>query len=200
VKALNDDVKAKVFTESMGSRFRCLMDGVVDPEEEESALVKALNETASAVCGLVKKPRVKWLTSDVIRASENKEAKYQVWLSTQSRRVGDAERQEAYLEYKAANKACLKATRAAKTMQVLNKARELEKSARGNNTRRVFQAVEELSGSAASSMDQLKDVNGNLLVGVEKREERWKEHFERLLNAGLGEIAGGEGAMESGME
>ena len=85
-------------------------------------------------------------------------------------------------------------------MQVLNKARELEKSARGNNTRRVFQAVEELSGSAASSMDQLKDVNGNLLMGVEKRKDRWKEHFESLLNAGLGEITEGEGTMESGME
>lgn len=198
VNALNDEVKARAFIENMGSRFRCLEDGVADPEVEESALVKALNDAASMVCGVVKKPRVKWLTSDVIRASGNKEAKYKVWLSTQSRRAGDAERQEAYLEYKAANKACLKATRAAKVKVVLDKARELEKSARGSNTRRVFQAVEELSGSASSSMDQLKDASGNLLMGVEERKRRWKEHFEKLLNAGLREIADVDGPVDNG--
>ncbi len=183
VRALSDREKATAFLSDMGSRFRCLEDGVADPEVEESALVKALNEAALKVCGQVKKPREKWLTDDVVRSAETKRKKYQVWLTT-----GEADRPEAYLEYKAANKACLKATRVAKTLQLVNKARELEKSARCNNTRRVFQAVEELAGSSRTTTDQLRDVNGNLLMGIEERKLRWMQYYEQLLNAGLNEI------------
>ena len=72
VDAFNDIVKSEAFNEIFGRRFRCLKDEVADLEEEESALVAALDESSRKVCGVIKKKKFKWLTSDVTAAAIRK--------------------------------------------------------------------------------------------------------------------------------
>ena len=86
---------------------------------------------------------------------------YGKWIGTRRPQGDGAERRsEAYLEYKKANRACIKATRLAKSQQLEQKAKELEQSARCNNTRRVFQMVNEIEGSARATMDLLRALLG----------------------------------------
>ena len=132
-------MKAEAFNEILGSRFRCLKDEVADLEEGESALVAAQDESSRKICGVIKKKKFKWLTSDVTAAAIRKVELYGKWIGTRRPQGDGAERRsEAYLEYKKANRACIKATRLAKRQQLEQKAKELKQSARCNNTRRVF--------------------------------------------------------------
>ena len=78
VDAFNDIVKAEAFNEILGSRFRCLN----DLEEEESGLVAVLDESSRKVCGVIKKKKFKWLTSDVTAAAIRKVELYGKWIGT----------------------------------------------------------------------------------------------------------------------
>ena len=59
----------------------------------------------------------------------------------------------------------------------------MESQANQGNTRAVFQKIEELKGLKTCGMDLVKDLNGELIREREKRKNRWKQHFDQLLNA-----------------
>ena len=44
--------------------------------------------------------------------------------------------------------------------------------------------INEIEGSARTTMDLLRSLAGDLILSAEERRLRWKQHFEMLLNAG----------------
>ena len=101
------------------------------------------------------------------------------WQST-----GDPDKEAKYEEYRATNRACIKATKEAKRSVWARKGSEVEQEARQNNTRAMYQKLNELRGKSGTGMDLLRDSQGNLILESGERRKRWKEHFETLLNVG----------------
>jgi hypothetical protein len=100
------------------------------------ALKSAVNEEALKVCGQVKRKRVELLTDDIKQLAALKFSNGREWQSLQH---GDVKKSEVYDEYRKLNRECIAATKAAKNAIVKAKGKELEKMAKINNTRAVYQ-------------------------------------------------------------
>ncbi len=61
-------------------------------------------------------------------------------------------------------------------MRLLN----LQKQQQGKGE--VFEITKTLSGSKKTSVNAVTDKDGNLLTEETAKRERWKEHFEEILN------------------
>jgi len=165
----------------IANRYEALTDEVLDIEEEWTQLKEAVVQSALEVCGAKKRKRPVWLTDDIKKLSEEKAKRFAEWQSAGC----DRTRGTKYAAYREVNRACIKATKEAKKLVWLRKVGELEESARQNNTRAVYQKLNELKGKSGAGMDLLRDSRGVLIRGVVERRQRWKEHFEGLLNVGV---------------
>jgi exonuclease III len=167
------------FELKIANRFESLSDEVLDTDEEWTQLKEAVVQSATEVCGTKKRKKPVWLSDDVEQLSEKKASLFAEWQSSRGQT-----RETKYEEYRTTNRACIKATKKAKRSVWARKGKELEEEARLNNTRAVYQKLNELEGKASAGMDLLRDVQGSLIRSVEERRLRWKEHFEGLLNVG----------------
>ena len=138
-----------------------------------------MNEEALKVCGRVKHKRVEWLTDDIKQLAALKLAKFKEWQSLQH---GDVKKSLVYDEYRKLNRECIAATKAAKNAIVKAKGKELEKMAKINNTRAVYQKVSELKGTRSVQADMLRNEDGTVVHGCVEKKERWMRHFKNLLN------------------
>ena len=127
----------------------------------------------------VARKRERWLTAEVSERIDAKKERFEEWLASK-----EENKDATYQIYKEASRACLKATRKAKKEQINKKCMELEADAKAKNTRAVYQKVKELKGVENGRGGLLRDEMGNLILDARKRKERWKGHFEKLLNAG----------------
>ncbi|RNA05836.1 craniofacial development 2-like [Brachionus plicatilis] len=64
------------------------------------------------------------------------------------------------------------------------KAKELEQHAAANNTRAVYQTIREIGGLKQVQTNQLRKKDGSVTKDCGEIKERWREHFEELLNVG----------------
>ena len=63
-----------------------------------------------------------------------------------------------------------------------SKADEAEQAANRNDQRTLFKMAKELGGSKKGYNGMIKDANGNKISSEREKVERWKEHFNRVLN------------------
>ena len=165
------------------NRFDCLNDEGMSVEDEWFRQSEMTKEVAIQVCGTRKRKRADWLTDEVVQLADKKAELFSKWQA--SRDGCERAAKEAYKEYREANRACLKVSKKAKRSFTSRIARDLEKEARGHNTRAVYQKVELLKETPKLDMGSLRNKDGQLIQGgAEHIRERWKEHFEQLLNAG----------------
>jgi len=59
---------------------------------------------------------------------------------------------------------------------------ELEEASTKNNQRKVYQLVKKMTGKTTPQPLSVKDKSGEVLTDTEQVKDRWKEHFEELLN------------------
>ena len=97
------------FELKIANRFGSLEDEARDIEEEWTELKEALVQSATEVCGTKKSRRPIWLTDELINLTEKKALLFAEWQSSQ-----DQARETKYAEYRAVNRACIKATKEAK--------------------------------------------------------------------------------------
>ncbi|CAF1136302.1 unnamed protein product, partial [Didymodactylos carnosus] len=64
------------------------------------------------------------------------------------------------------------------------KGAELEEQAKKNNTRAVYQTIKELSDNFTVQDDCVKHLDGTPVKDDGDLKERWRQHFEGLLNVG----------------
>jgi exonuclease III len=181
VDRLKSQEKAIEFELNIGNRFGALTDEVTDAEGMLGQLKKTLVASAKEVCGMKKRRKPVWLTDDVVKLAEEKAKLFVEWQSSSN---SEPTREAKYAEYRDVNRACIKATKKAKRMVWARKGEELEEEARRNNTRAVYQKLNELRGKSGAVMDLLKDTEGNFVREAGERRQRWKQHFEKHLNEG----------------
>ena len=61
-------------------------------------------------------------------------------------------------------------------------AKELEEASGKNNSRRVFQLVKKMTGKTTPKPMSVKSKEGKILTDKEEVKERWRVHFQDLLN------------------
>ena len=75
-----------------------------------------------------------------------------------------------------------RATRRDKKCFYHRKAEEAERAAGRGNQRELFKIAKELGHNWKTYNGVVKDANGNKLTTEEDKNNRWKEHFENVLN------------------
>ncbi len=74
---------------------------------------------------------------------------------------------------------CCKRNRKAQAEELAN---EAEAAVRQNNTKELYRITRKLAGKNKSFSRPIRDKKGNLLTIESQQLERWKEHFEEILN------------------
>ena len=183
VARLAQTEKRLEFEVELQNRFDCLGDELPSIEDEWIRLSEMTKEVAMKVCGTRKRKRAEWVTEEVVQLADKKAELFARWQAIESGEHQAA--QQAHDEYRVANKVCLKAAKEAKRSHIRRIASDLENEARRHNTRALYQKVGELKGSSRTDMGFLREKDGQLIEdGMERIRERWKEHFDQLLNAG----------------
>ena len=164
------------------NRFMCLPDELdqTDIETHWTAFKNTTLEAAREVCGVRRRNKDKWVSNMVEQLSEAKDSLFMKWQSTHGRCKSD----DAYLEYKKAKRECAREVRRAKAELKSRKARELEKHAKDNNTRAMYQAVREMGGARDDQGGTLRNHKGEVILDSKGRMKRWQEHFQQELNVG----------------
>ena len=80
--------------------------------------MKEITKIAEEICGKKRKKNQIWMNDEVLNLVKNKEMLFCKWQSKENQ--GPKCTDSTYLEYRDANKACIKATKKAKIKQVLD--------------------------------------------------------------------------------
>ena len=179
---LRDPAVQLQFELAVSNRFMRLEDELngADIETHWAEVKETTLAVAGEVCGVRRKRKKKWLDDTVEQLSEAKDSLFLKWQATEGHSKGD----EVYREYKAANRTCMRAVRAAKAAHREKMVEELEQHAKNGDTRAVYQVIKELGKTGDSRAGTLRGSNGEVILDIKGRMKRWEEHFQRELNVG----------------
>ena len=122
----------------------------------------------------MKKRKIKpWVSQEILNLSdERKHYKH-------SKMIGD---EDAKKKYNSLTKTIKKKSKLCKEQWILERCKEVEGYNQQNNTRKLFQKVEEICGKHKVTATTIMDKSGKMLEGREEIKDRWKQHFEELYN------------------
>ena len=136
------------------------------------------NQTTEEVIGLKKKNSKDWVSGDSwAKINQRRDIKIKRD-SARSQRL----RRKLQKEYATQDKIVKKCVRRDKRKWVENIAIKAETAASIGNMKAVYDATRLLAGEKMRKSDTLKDKGGNKLTREEDIRNRWKEHFEEVLN------------------
>ncbi|VDN31256.1 unnamed protein product, partial [Dibothriocephalus latus] len=58
----------------------------------------------------------------------------------------------------------------------------MEQASNVRDTRKLYQIIRQVSGKPLTLWDSVRDVNGGFIADNSVKVDRWREHFEYLLN------------------
>ena len=154
-----------------------------DEEEVEKLwqdLEDAYKETAQEVLGYKRKGQKPWISKESWElVAERKRLKKNIE-QTKSNRI----KQNYMGNYRCKDKEVKKSMRQDNRKWVDHLAMEAEEAARNGRMKEVYDITKTLSNDKRKTTNAVKDKCGNLIKKMEglARMERWKEHFEEILN------------------
>ena len=165
-------------------------------EEEWEDLKTGMLEGGEEVCGsrkvgCGKRKGSEWWNENVKRVVEEKKRAYEQWLQRRNRRMWEL--------YREKRQECKRVVRRAKRDAQRRWGKKLQETF-GKDKRMFWKEVGKTRVGEKRIEEKVKDKNGDLIVESEKVRERWKEHFDELLNVDDGREAevvavGGRGDM-----
>jgi len=141
---------------------------------------KTITTTCSDVLGPLKYQHKEWLSTETLRKIQERKGKKAALNNSRTR----AEKAKAQTDFTAANKEVKKRIRTDKRNYVDGLAAEAasEKAARNGNMKDLHSITKMLSGKFCKPGRPVKDKEGKILKGEKQQMDRWREHFEELLN------------------
>ena len=184
----------KAFVLELKNRFQCLQaddEGVAgdmshDTETDDEDLVEnewnkfkvAYNSTATKLVGFKKRKYKEWISETTWRAiNERRKLKLEL-NSVRSERI-KALKRSAYREK---DKEVKRSVRADKRRWMKNKATDAENAAKLNQMGTLYKITKQLCNDKATPPSGVRSKDGNLLTQEDLVRERWKEHFQEVLN------------------
>ena len=136
------------------------------------------NETAEATIGKRKKEVKEWMTDDTWRTIEERKTVKIKMTSSKSTRIAGRFREE----YQRLDREVKQKCRRDKREFINGLISEAEEAARKGEQGTVYRITKKISGKFKSGSSVIRDKNGNILTKERGIQERWKEHFEEVLN------------------
>ena len=169
----------KNFNIKLQNRFEILAgDDNEDVEKIWSNYNKAMMDVAKETLGYREKKHKEWITDNTIqKIKERKEVKKNV-ISTKSERLKNVYRER----YREKNREVKRSARADKEKFLEDIAVEGERAAQIGDQGQLYKNIRKLKGGTNSQSKPVKDKEGNLLTEENATLNRWKQHFEEILN------------------
>ena len=146
-------------------------------ETQWSEWKESMTQTADSILGYQRGRKEEWISISTWNLiQEKKTLKMKMETSVDAVR----ERFKALHREKAAE--VKRATRRDKRNFYHRKADQAEEAARRGNQRELFKLAKELGQDQRTYNGVIKDANGNRLITDEDKNNRWKEHFQSVLN------------------
>ena len=175
---LRDPCVKEVFRLEISNRFQVLAaDDIEDIEERWGQFKKVYNESARKVVGEKRRVKNDWISGETYRKIEERRRLKEKIGSTWSARL----KERATTAYAVKDKEVKASARADKRRRLNNLAEEAEIAARNNCSGDLYQLTRKIAGQGRN-MTTIKDREGKRLVNEDEVLERWREHFEGVLN------------------
>ena len=126
----------------------------------------------------MKKTRKEWLSEETYRKIEERRKAKQILNDARTRQG----KREANRYYNEKNREVKKSCRRDKTNLIESIAREAEDAAKKNDPRTLYMTTRKLSGIRCNQNRPIRSEDGTLLTKMEDQLQRWKRHFESVLN------------------
>lgn len=132
---------------------------------------------AKAVCGTAKinqrKKQTAWWSQELRMQIKRKKQKWNLYLHQKT--------QDAYQDYKRQREIVKKLVKEAKTKNWEEFGKKMEKNSK-ENQKLFYKVLKNLRGTKEGEIKQIKTKDGKLLTCEDEIIDRWREHFEELLN------------------
>ena len=178
---LKDHSKKEEFKIELSNRYRVLEE-LLDEEEtidERWGRTKdAWVTTCKVVLGNKKHNHKEFISADSWKKIEERRKKKTALNDSRTR----AEKARAHQEHREADKEVKKSIKQDKQKYVEDLAAEAEEAARCGNLKDLYDTTKKLSGKFGRAERPVKDKEGKVIKDEEGQRERWKEHFNELLN------------------
>lgn len=174
-KLKDQDTRAE-FQLEIRNRFRVLQDDEQDLTIDN--FNQAMNQAAEATLGYKRKHKESWISSGTWeKIAERKDIKKRL-NQTKSERVKD----QIKKRYTQADKEVKKSARKDKKKYIEDLTSEAERAAQRQDMRTLYRITSDLKGGYQNVDTPIKDKEGKHITSEEAKIERWKEHFETILN------------------
>ena len=177
MKLKNREVREK-FVLTLKNRFSCLQEETDDIEEQWRHVKEAFNETAESVLGHQRTKSKPWISTDSWSKIDKRKATKQSIENTRSMRLKEQKQEE----YRAQDREVKRSVRKDKQDWLDGLAQEAEDSMQSGNLKGVYSTTKKLCNQQTRKMDSVKNKEGRLLTTESEVEQRWKEHFNEVLN------------------
>lgn len=184
INKLQDTKVKQEFNLQIKNRFQVLEDTIEETSEPASINNKWLKveeiykETSEKVLGYKRQIHKEWITQGTWKLIDERKEINNKLCQTYSERIKDKLRKE----YSECNKKVKKATRSDKRKYTEDLAKEAENAASNQRMGQVYQVVKQLCNKKTNKSMPIKDKQNNTLSSEKEQKERWKEHFQEVLN------------------
>ena len=179
VSLLQDQSKKDEFSLNLTNRFQVLQDlDDTDVEDHWSRVKEVFQDTCEEVLGRQKFESKPWISQESMdMVKERRKLKFDVSNSrTRAEKLAASER---YGDFNKEVKKSLQKDRNAYLDEMAEKA---EAAAADGHMKIVYQTTRILSGKWSKPSAPVKDRDGKTVFGQEGQLDRWREHFDSLLN------------------
>ena len=175
---LRDPCVKEAFRLEVSNRFQVLAtEDVEDIEEKWGQFKEVYNESAKKVLGEKRRMKSDWISGETYKKIEERRRLKEKIGCTRSSRL----KERATAAYVVKDKEVKASARADKRRRLNNLAEEAETAARNNCSSDLYQLTRKIAGQRRN-MTTIKDREGKRLVNEDEVLERWREHFEGVLN------------------
>ena len=165
----------KAFQLDLKNRFRILQE---EQELNIDSFNQVLMETNKKLLGYRRKKKEEWIKSDTWTTIDERKATKKKLNDAKSQRL----KEQLQSRYSELDKEVKRMTRADKRAFIENLADEAEAAAHTHNMATLYKITKTLTGGFKNSDIPVKDVDGNIVTCDSKQTQRWKTHFETILN------------------
>jgi len=176
VQKLQNPEVAQKFRIELTNRYQALQE-----DEQEITLTKFNQEildVSEQLLGPSRKKKESWISEASWNIIEERKKTKNKMLATKSTRIKESIRKE----YQTFDKKVKASTKADKKNYYNTLADRAEKASQINDLKTLYQTTKELCKKYDNNDVPIKDHGGKPLTNDEKKCNRWKEHFENILN------------------
>ena len=180
INLLSSKKNREEFAVAVNNRFQALetIEDAENIEEHWNRIKGAWRDSCEETLGLKVHQNKEWITENSLKKIEERKRAKAILNSSKTRTA----KKTAQQKLTETDKAVKRSIKADKKKYLDDLAQEAEEAAERGNLREVYSITKRLAGKFQSGDKPIKDKQGKLLTSQEEQKNRWKEHFQELLN------------------